>query len=136
MCGPVVCIGVGSTEGRRYSVRVGRPVGLENRQQTALLLIADEDIHRGIRLKLRGARLYIAARRDHDGSRIHAPGLMNHLPRLPVGDVRDGAGIDDIDVGWGALPGHDPDAGAAELLEHRIRFIGIDLAAQIMQGRC
>ena len=115
---------------------MGRPVGLENRQQTALLLIADKDIHRGIRLKLRGARLYIAAGCDYDGRRIHAPGLMNHLSRLPIGDVRDGTGIDDIDVGCGALPGHDPDAGAAELLEHRIRFIGIDLTAQIMQGRC
>ena len=100
----------------------------------SLLLIADEDIHRGIRLKLRGARLYIAAGCDHDGRRIHAAGLMNHLPRLPVGDVCDGAGIDDIDVGCSIIPGHDPYAGATELLEHRVRFIGIDLAAQIMHG--
>ena len=113
-----------------------RPVGFENRQQTALLLIADEDVHRGIRLKLCSARLHIAAGCDHDGIRIHAAGLVNHLPRLPIGDVRDGTGIDDIDVGCGTLPGHDPDAGATELLEHRIRFIGIDLAAQIMQGCC
>ena len=113
---------------------MGRPVRLENRQQTALLLITDEDIHRGIHLKLRGARLYIAAGCDYDGRRNDAPGLMNHLPRLPVGDVCDGAGIDDIDVGCGALPGHDPYAGAAELLEHRVRFIGIDLATQIMHG--
>ena len=134
MYGPVVGISVRSTDGRRHSVRVGRPVGLENRQKPALLLIADEDVHRGIRLKLRGARLYIAAGCDYDGRRIHAPGLMNHLPRLPVGDVCDGAGIDDIDVCHGIIPGHDPYAGAAELLEHRVRFIGIDLAAQIMHG--
>ena len=74
-----VCIGEGSAKGRRKPVRVGPPVRLENRQQTALLLITDEDIHRGIRLKLRSARLHIAAGRDYDGRRIHAPGLMNHL---------------------------------------------------------
>ena len=71
---------------------------LDDLRDLALAVCSDGQINRGILLHTLGVSLHITADCDHHGIRVDFLCAMQHLPALPVRDIRDRTGIDDIDV--------------------------------------
>ena len=104
----------------------------QDRNQILLFIVSDDDIYCQIRLQLLCCRLDIAASRNHHGIRILLLSPVQHLSGLAVRDIGYGTGVDNVDIGL-FVEGHDLVSGFFQKLLHGLRFIGIYLAAQIVQ---
>ena len=76
--------------------------------------------------------LYIAAAGNNNRIRVHLSCFMKHLSGLPVRHIRDGTGINDIDIRT-FLKRHDLISMLFQQFLHGFRLICIYFASEIMQ---
>ena len=105
---------------------------LQDGRDVLLPVVADGKVYARIRLHGLPPRLHIAAHRHHHSVGIELPGTVQHLSALPVRDVGDRTCVHDIDIG-SFIKCHNAISFFPEDLAHYFHFIGIDLAAQIIQ---
>ena len=106
-----------------------RAEALDRRDKLCAFLVAENDIALGQALHILGERLRHTAREDDDAVGILAAHAVEQLAVFRVADCRDGAAVDDGDVG--AVPvigGHI--AVPDKILAHCLRLVLIHLAAE------
>ena len=97
------------------------------------LLRAEHDAHAFDGLDFIRRDLRIAAADGHDGLRVLAMRAADDLAALAVAEARDGASIDDVDIG-ARLERHDLIAALLEETLHGLRLKLVDLTAKCGQS--
>ena len=116
--------------GRRRGVRL---LNTEDVEEAHLAAVVDDQIDFGHGFELLGRAVRVTPRRDDLRAGVAPLGPPQHLARLAVGDVGDGAAIEDEDVG--AVGGrHDVVAGAGEGQRQGFGLGLVELAAQVGDG--
>ena len=107
-------------------------VFVQDPHQVFFMIVSEHNVNARI-LAFPVLRLDVAARCHDDGVRVHLPRPVQHLPGLPVGDIRHCTGIDNIDV-RPFFKRHDLVSCLLEHFLHCFCFICVYFAPQIVQS--
>ena len=107
--------------------------GAERLHKVFLPLVSEHQVHAGLieRRLVGGLRVAACGDDDRFGRQVARP--VEHLAGFPVRDVRDRAGVHDVDVRF-LRKRHDPGARERGFIFHDLSLVLVDLAAEGMES--